>query len=85
MTPWRIQWTPRAQRDLRHLDSQAAERVRRAIRRFASTGQGDVTRLTNSSELRLRVGDWRVRFELHNDSRRMIVLHVLPRGRAYRD
>jgi mRNA-degrading endonuclease RelE of RelBE toxin-antitoxin system len=85
MTPWRIQWTPRAQRDLRHLDSQPAERVRRAIRRFASTGQGDVTRLTNSSELRLRVGDWRVRFELHPESHSMIVLHVLPRGRAYRD
>jgi mRNA interferase RelE/StbE len=85
MTPWRIQWAPRAQRDLRNLDSQVAERVRRAIRRFASTGQGDVTRLTNSSELRLRVGDWRVRFELHVETHSMTVLHVLPRGRAYRE
>lgn len=85
MIPWRIRWTPRGQHDLRRLDHQIAERVRGAIRRFASSGRGDVTRLTGSDELRLRVGDWRVRFELDQEAHTIIILHVLPRGRAYRE
>ena len=34
---------------------------------------------------RLRVGDWRVRFSRDPGSRTILVLRVLPRGRAYRD
>jgi hypothetical protein len=61
-------------------------------------GGGDVTRLTGSDELALRVGDWRVRFLDRTETRpadlpatepttvRVVeVLRVLPRGRAYRD
>jgi mRNA-degrading endonuclease RelE of RelBE toxin-antitoxin system len=32
---------------------------------------------------RLRVGDWRVRFERDASAREIVVLRVLPRGRAY--
>jgi len=47
---------------------------------------GDVRALTGSSgEFRLRVGDWRVRYELDVEAEQLIVLRVLPRGRAYRD
>lgn len=38
-------------------------RIFAAIHRFAQTGEGDVTRLQSTTrELRLRVGDYRVRF-----------------------
>lgn len=68
------------------MDPQVAERVRRAIRRFAEAGLGDVTRLeVPARELRLRVGDWRVRFDLDHESRELVILRVLPRGRAFRD
>ena len=43
----------------------------------------DVRKLKDSDELRLRVGDWRVRFERDAEKREIVVLRVLPRGRAY--
>jgi mRNA interferase RelE/StbE len=36
-------------------------------------------------EWRLRVGDWRVRFDRDDEARVIVVLRVLPRGRAYRE
>ncbi|HLH27098.1 MAG TPA: type II toxin-antitoxin system RelE/ParE family toxin [Chloroflexota bacterium] len=83
---WRIEWTPAAIRDLRHMDRQVAERVRTAVRRLAETQYGDVIRLTSTEpEWRLRVGDWRVRFVYDFEHRVIRVLRVRPRGRAYRD
>ena len=92
-------FAPAARKDLNRLDRQVAGRILQAVQRYATTGQGDVRRLRGSEgELRLRVGDWRVRFADHVVTRpaeppgigevqvRMIeVLRVLPRGRAYRD
>jgi mRNA interferase RelE/StbE len=52
-----------AQRDLRRLDPQVAQRIAAAVQRYAETGGGNVRTLTgDGGELRLRVGDWRVRF-----------------------
>ena len=39
--------------------------------------------MTGRSESRLRVGDWRVLVEVHNDTKEIRVQRVLPRGRAY--
>jgi mRNA-degrading endonuclease RelE of RelBE toxin-antitoxin system len=39
---------------------------------------------SSSREWRLRVGDWRVRFTFDDEQRVIVVLRVLPRGRAYR-
>jgi mRNA-degrading endonuclease RelE of RelBE toxin-antitoxin system len=36
-------------------------------------------------EWRLRVGDWRDRFQYDTETMTIVVLRVLPRGRAYRD
>jgi mRNA interferase RelE/StbE len=59
----RIIYAARAARDVRRLDHQVAQRLIAAVRRYAETGGGDVRRLTGAGgELRLRVGDWRVRF-----------------------
>ena len=75
---------PAADRELERLSADIQTRVTAAVERFALTGRGDVTRLTAAGdELRLRVGEWRVRFSLEPGS---IVVHsVQPRGRAYRD
>ena len=45
---------------------------------------GDVVRLQASSEFRLRVGGWRVRFEVDRSARLITVLAVRPRGDAYK-
>ena len=48
-----IIWAPAADRDLERLSADAAARVTATIERFATTGQGDVTRLTAAgNELR---------------------------------
>ncbi|MBM2809262.1 MAG: plasmid stabilization system [Chloroflexi bacterium] len=63
-----------------------ARRVGQAVSRLAETGQGDLIRLHGGAdEWRLRVGDWRVRLDMDTDAHRVTVLHVLPRGRAYRN
>jgi mRNA-degrading endonuclease RelE of RelBE toxin-antitoxin system len=46
---------------------------------------GDVVKLMNTDEWRLRVGDWRVRFQQDAETGVVDVLRVLPRGRTYRD
>jgi mRNA-degrading endonuclease RelE of RelBE toxin-antitoxin system len=46
---------------------------------------GDVVKLANTDEWRLRVGDWRIRFERDAETGVVHVIRVLPRGRAYRD
>jgi mRNA-degrading endonuclease RelE of RelBE toxin-antitoxin system len=33
-----LEWTPAAERDLRRLDAQVRERIRRAVYRFVETG-----------------------------------------------
>ena len=78
-----IIWAPSADRDLERLSADVATRVTAAIERFATTGQGDVTRLTAAGdELRLRVGDWPVRFTLEPGI--IVANRILPWGRAYR-
>jgi len=66
------------------LDPPAARRVIAALDRLLARDQSiDLRRLQGSDEWRLRVGDWRVRLRLDFDARTVIVVRVLPRGRAY--
>jgi mRNA-degrading endonuclease RelE of RelBE toxin-antitoxin system len=54
------------------------------VERYAATGYGDVRRLEDRSDYRLRVGDWRVVFDLDQAGRRVIVTALDPRPDAYR-
>jgi mRNA interferase RelE/StbE len=48
--------------------------------------QGDIKKLQgHDHDWRLRVGDYRVRFAVDTHTDQIIVLRILPRGRAYRD
>lgn len=81
--PWTYSVTPPARRDLRRLDPPVQRRITSALDRFVEDPfAGDIRRL-NTIEWRLRVGDWRIRFAFDDESRVIIVLRVLPRGRAY--
>ncbi|MEZ4493938.1 MAG: type II toxin-antitoxin system RelE/ParE family toxin [Dehalococcoidia bacterium] len=62
-----------------------AQRIQRAVRQFARSGDGDVKKLAGAgNEWRLRVGDWRVRFTLWEDGAELHVLAVALRRDAYR-
>lgn len=82
---WRVEFTPRATKDIRRLDRPVQRRVLEALDRLTEAPRlaGDVKRLTGSEEYRLRVGDWRIRFRLDGDRLIVLVVRVLPRGRAY--
>lgn len=59
-------------------------RILNAINRFALSGEGDVKRLQDIDppELRLRVGDYRVRF--YDSEEAILVLAVKHRREVYR-
>jgi mRNA interferase RelE/StbE len=76
-------WTERAKEQLRQIDREQALGILRALTDYASSGQGQIKRLKGSGDLRLRVGDYRVRFEVvERDTYR--VLQVRHRREAYR-
>jgi mRNA interferase RelE/StbE len=74
-----IEWTEPALEDLAALDKGVARRLKKSVERFAETGAGNVKKLQGicPPEFRLRVGDWRVRFQLDD----MIVRILRVRGR----
>jgi mRNA interferase RelE/StbE len=82
---WRIVVDDRARKDLRRLDPPTRKRILSTIARLAQGAEltGDVKRLQGSHEYRLRVGDWRVRFERQDRQLVIVIVRVLPRGRAY--
>ena len=76
--------TPQARTGVRRIDRETAMRILAALDRFARTGEGDIKMLQgDSGELRLRVGDYRVRFA--EEPPGTILVHaVLHRSEAYR-
>jgi mRNA-degrading endonuclease RelE of RelBE toxin-antitoxin system len=60
-------------------------KVEDALPKLAETDEGDIKRLTNVKppEWRLGVGDVRVRFAYVSEDDSIVILRVLPRGRAY--
>ena len=83
---WRIVVTSRAERDLKGLSARDQGRIRASIDSLTKfPTRGDLSKLQGrDNEWRLRVGGWRVRFELDRADRIIVVLRILPRGRAYR-
>jgi mRNA-degrading endonuclease RelE of RelBE toxin-antitoxin system len=80
----RVLFRPLAARDLEQLQNRDRDRVEDAIERFARTGLGDVKMLAGEErQLRLRVGDWRVRF-VYEQPDIIRVLHIRNRREAYR-
>jgi mRNA interferase RelE/StbE len=78
----RVEFKPRAVKDLEALERKVAQRVLAKIRGLENNLAGDVKRLTNyTPEYRLRVGDYRVLFEIEGD--RVIIYRILHRGGAY--
>jgi len=80
----KIDWSEDAPADVRRIDRKMAMRIFTTIQRFAETGEGDVRQLKGDpGELRLRVGDYRVRFA--NEADDTIRIHtVRHRREAYR-
>ena len=84
--PWRIAITSRAERELTTLPVRDQARVRAGIDDLGVfPTRGDLQKLRGlEDEWRLRIGRWRIRLRPDRDNHVIVVLRVLPRGRAYR-
>ncbi|MCY3786703.1 MAG: type II toxin-antitoxin system RelE/ParE family toxin [bacterium] len=82
-----IEWTTRAIREIRRVSQQDRERVIAKIEQYAQDPSAlarQVTPLTGSDFLRLRVGSHRVIFAVERGERTvMVVLRVRHRREAY--
>ena len=79
----RAEWTLRARKDLERLDRRTRERIIAAGVRFAETGQGDVRRVRGQGGFALRVGGWRLFFDMPT-AEAVRFTAVRPRGSAYK-
>lgn len=82
---WRYVLSPQAFRDMRRLSMSARQRIFAALDLYVVERRGDVLKLRGrDDEWRLRVGDRRILFQPNYPDHVVVVLRVLPRGRAYR-
>ena len=82
---YEVQLKPRAKKDLRQISKNDAGRIVSAMEKLKNDLAGDVKRLTDfTPEYRLRVGDYRVLFEIEGQNI-IVVYRVRHRREAYRD
>jgi len=82
MEMYTVRLKPRAQKELAGLAEETRRRIVSALQKLESGLMGDVKHLTDfTPEYRLRVGDYRVLFEI--EGRSVIVYRVCPRKDAY--
>ena len=80
---YNVQFKPRAVKDIARLSSRMQLEIIKDIEAMSYDLTGDVKRLTNfTPEYRLRVGDYRVLFEIENKN--IIVYRVRHRREVYR-
>ena len=80
---YEIEFKPRAFKDLQALPKSTRRRIVAKIEGLTKGLAGDVKRLTNfTPEYRLRVGDYRVLFEV--EERKLIMYRILHRKDAHR-
>jgi mRNA interferase RelE/StbE len=78
-----VEFKPRAVKDIEKLPSRVQTNIIKDIEVMSDDLSGDVKKLTNfTPEYRLRVGDYRVLFEIENKS--IIVYMVRHRREVYR-
>ena len=79
---YEIEFKPRAIKDLQSIPKSMAERIIETIEALRDDLTGDVKRLTNfTPEFRLRVGDYRVLFEV--EASKVMIYRVKHRSDAY--
>ncbi|MCX5804693.1 MAG: type II toxin-antitoxin system RelE/ParE family toxin [Proteobacteria bacterium] len=78
-----IEFKPRAVKDIKAVPSRTQARIVAKIEEMSDNLSGDVKQLTDSTpEYRLRVGEYRVLFEIEGDA--IIIYRIRHRREAYR-
>jgi len=87
MPMYRIVFTKRAHKALRKMPRDIAHRIRKSLYLIATdpyAQHSNATKLQDRPGYRLRVGDWRVIYEIEEDELVVLVLRIGPPGGVYR-
>lgn len=82
-----IVFTKQAIRSMQKLPASMRDRVRDRLEQVASAPYAqhpNVTKLQGRDGYRLRIGDWRVLYDVQDEKLVVLVLKVAPRGEVYR-
>jgi len=77
-----------AVRYLKRLNAKDRRRILKSIESLSTgetSGKLDVKKLVHRPAFRLRVGGFRILFEIDTGSRKIMILSVRPRGKAYKE
>ena len=83
----RIVFSKQASKTLLRMPRNVADLIREKLDVVAKNPYGhhpNVTKLQNRPGYRLRIGDWRVIYEIQKDELIILVLKIASRGEAYR-
>jgi mRNA interferase RelE/StbE len=84
---YKIIFAKEAQKELLRLPKNTAVLVRQKLEQLAVdpyASNANAKKLQNRSGYRLRVGDWRVIYEIQNEQLVILVLKIKQRGEVYR-
>ncbi|HME21175.1 MAG TPA: type II toxin-antitoxin system RelE/ParE family toxin [Acetobacteraceae bacterium] len=83
---WTVRYAREAERDIDALDPQVRQRILLAIGNLARDPRSapNVKAMKGANGYRLRVGDWRVIYTLHDDVLVVLIVRVAHRREAYR-
>ncbi len=87
MAKYTVKITSRAQKDFKHLDPPIQKRVKEAILSLETnrTPQQFKPLMGRSvAQFRLRIGDWRVLYDVYDEDRVVLILRVGNRKDIYR-
>ncbi len=80
-----VEFTRSAQKEVKKLPPGVAKRVLAAIDGLSGNPRkGHVRPMTGSKSWRLRVGEYRVVYDIHDKKLVILIIRVRPRGSAYR-
>lgn len=74
---FQIIWSESAVKKLKKLDKTVAKRIFKKVSELSENPyHSDVTKIIGDPYFRLRIGDYRVIFDIQNDMLRMLILNV---------
>ncbi|HID51813.1 MAG TPA: type II toxin-antitoxin system RelE/ParE family toxin [Anaerolineae bacterium] len=84
---YKVAYQKRAERTLLKLPGHLVTRIQTKLEQIALNPyarHNNVTKLRDQPGYRLRVGDWRIIYEIHDDKLIVLVMKIAPRGSVYR-